>query len=114
MRQTHESVDCLQHCDSAGRDGSAFCRLAVVSWEMTMRCEMFDLNKPGQLSHSEQVVEAVAASQVRTETFPIADPDLAALSELLSKMTVCKEDTPATRMAWEALQKLRAYLLKGK
>lgn len=44
--------------------------------------------------------------------FPIADPDLAALSELLHRMTVCKEDTPATRMAHEAIRLLRAYVVK--
>ncbi|MFM0503930.1 hypothetical protein [Paraburkholderia caffeinilytica] len=48
------------------------------------------------------------------DVFPIADPDLAALSELLHRMTVCQEDTPATRMAGEAIRRLRAYLIKGK
>jgi hypothetical protein len=75
---------------------------------------MFDLNKPGQLSYAEQVVAAIESSKSRAEAFPIADPDLAALSELLHKMTVCKEDTPATRMARMAIQRLQAYLLKGK
>jgi hypothetical protein len=46
------------------------------------------------------------------DVFPIADPDLAALSELLHRMTLCQEDTPATRMAGEAIRRLRAYLLK--
>jgi hypothetical protein len=49
-----------------------------------------------------------------TDVFPIADPDLAALSELLHRMTMCQEDTPATRMAGEAIRRLRAYLMKGK
>ncbi|CAB3730099.1 hypothetical protein LMG22037_05504 [Paraburkholderia phenoliruptrix] len=47
------------------------------------------------------------------DVFPIADPDLAALSELLHRMTVCQEDTPATRMAGEAIRRLRAFLMKG-
>lgn len=46
------------------------------------------------------------------DVFPIADPDLAALSELLHRMTMCNEDTPAQRMAGEAIGRLRAYLLK--
>jgi len=58
--------------------------------------------------------KAIAAVRLPTEVFPIADPDLAALSELLHRMTVCKEDTPATRMAGEAIQRLRAFLMKGK
>jgi hypothetical protein len=76
--------------------------------------EMFNLNKPGHLSHAEQVVAAIAAANARVGVFPIADPDLAALSELLHRMQMCREDTPATRMAGEAIQRLRAYLLKGK
>ena len=44
--------------------------------------------------------------------FPIADPDLAALSELLHRMTVCQEDTPATRYAAEAIRRLRSYVAK--
>jgi hypothetical protein len=75
---------------------------------------MFDLNKPGQLSYAEQVVAAIESSRSRTEAFPIADPDLAALSELLHRMQMCREDTPATRMAGEAIRRLQAYLLKGK
>jgi hypothetical protein len=47
------------------------------------------------------------------DVFPIADPDLAKLSELLHRMTVCKEDTPATRMAGEAIRVLRGYVVKG-
>jgi hypothetical protein len=46
------------------------------------------------------------------DVFPIADPDLAALSELLHRMTMCQEDTPATRMAHEAIRRLRAYVKK--
>lgn len=57
---------------------------------------------------------AVAERTLRSDVFPIADPDLAALSELLHRMTVCQEDTPATRMAGEAIGRLRAYVLKGK
>jgi len=56
--------------------------------------------------------KAIAAIKVPTDFFPIADPDLAALSELLHRMTLCQEDTPATRMAGEAIRRLRAYLLK--
>lgn len=52
------------------------------------------------------------AKSLPPDVFPIADPDLAALSELLHRMTVCQEDTPATRMAGEAIRRLRAYLVK--
>lgn len=55
---------------------------------------------------------AMAAVKLPADVFPIADPDLAALSELLHRMTVCQEDTPATRMAGEAIRRLRAYVLK--
>ena len=58
--------------------------------------------------------KAIAAIKLPTDVFPIADPDLAALSELLHRMTMCQEDTPATRMAGEAIRRLRAYLMKGK
>lgn len=37
------------------------------------------------------------------------DPLLAEVFELLHRMTVCREDTPATRMAGEALRKLAKY-----
>jgi PleD family two-component response regulator len=37
------------------------------------------------------------------------DPLLAEVFELLHRMTVCKEDTPATRYAGEALRKLTKY-----
>jgi hypothetical protein len=56
--------------------------------------------------------KAIAAIKVPTDVFPIADPDLAALSELLHRMQMCQEDTPATRMAGEAIRRLRSYLLK--
>ena len=56
--------------------------------------------------------KAIAAIKVPADVFPIADPDLAALSELLHRMTLCQEDTPATRMAGEAIRRLRAYSLK--
>lgn len=56
--------------------------------------------------------KAIAAMKVPADVFPIADPDLAALSELLHRMQMCQEDTPATRMAGEAIRRLRAYLLK--
>lgn len=56
---------------------------------------------------------AIAAIKLPADVFPIADPDLAALSELLHRMTACKEDTPATRMAGEAIRRLRAFLMKG-
>jgi hypothetical protein len=55
---------------------------------------------------------AIAAVKLPADVFPIADPDLAALSELLHRMQMCHEDTPATRMAGEAIGKLRVYLLK--
>lgn len=37
------------------------------------------------------------------------DPLLAEVFELLHRMSVCQEDTPATRMAGEALRKLTKY-----
>lgn len=50
--------------------------------------------------------------KLQPAAFPIADPDLAALSELLHRMTVCQEDTPATRYAAEAIRVLRCYVAK--
>jgi hypothetical protein len=46
------------------------------------------------------------------DVFPIPDPDLAHLSELLHRMSVCQEHTPATRMAGEAIRVLRRYVAK--
>ncbi|CAJ2717894.1 hypothetical protein [Burkholderia pseudomallei] len=37
------------------------------------------------------------------------DPVLDEVFELLHRMTICNEDTPATRYAGEALRKLRKY-----
>ena len=37
------------------------------------------------------------------------DPLLSEIFELLHRMTICNEDTPATRYAGEALRKLRKY-----
>jgi hypothetical protein len=37
------------------------------------------------------------------------DPLLAEVFELLHRMTVCQEDTPATQYAGEALRKLQQY-----
>lgn len=51
-------------------------------------------------------------AKLPSDVFPIADPDLAALSELLHRMQMCQEDTPATRMAGEAIRRLRAYVAK--
>jgi hypothetical protein len=66
-----------------------------------------------QLARAEaRLVKAIGSVTLRSDVFPIADPDLAALSELLHRMTVCQEDTPATRMAGEAIRRLRAYLMK--
>jgi hypothetical protein len=58
------------------------------------------------------LAQAIANRRLPNDVFPIADPDLAALSELLHRMAMCQEDTPATRMAHEAIGKLRAYLKK--
>lgn len=58
------------------------------------------------------VERAIGNVRLPSTAFPIADPDLAELSELLHRMTVCREDTPATRMAGEAIRRLRAYLMK--
>jgi hypothetical protein len=41
-----------------------------------------------------------------------SDPLLAEVFELLHRMAICREDTPATRMAGEALRKLSAYEAK--
>lgn len=38
-----------------------------------------------------------------------SDPLLAEVFELLHRMAICNEDTPATRYAGEALKKLRRY-----
>lgn len=54
----------------------------------------------------------IAGMKLPPSVFPIADPDLAALSELLHRMTVCQEDTPATRYAGEAIRRLRAYVVR--
>lgn len=54
----------------------------------------------------------IAGMKLPPPAFPIADPDLAALSELLHRMTVCQEDAPATRYAGEAIRRLRAYVVK--
>ncbi|MGA7781118.1 MAG: hypothetical protein WCA85_25890 [Paraburkholderia sp.] len=40
------------------------------------------------------------------------DPLLGEVSELLHRMELCQEDTPATRMAGEALRKLKQYEAK--
>jgi hypothetical protein len=40
------------------------------------------------------------------------DPLLGEVSELLHRMELCHEDTPATRMAAEALRKLQQYEAK--
>lgn len=55
---------------------------------------------------------AIEHRKLPPAAFPIADPDLAALSELLHRMTVCQEDTPATRYAGEAIRWLHAYVAK--
>jgi hypothetical protein len=52
------------------------------------------------------------APHALAQVFPIADADLARLSELLHRMTVCTEDTPATRMAGEAIKVLQTYVVK--
>ena len=66
-----------------------------------------------RLSRAEvSIAKAIGSVKLPPDVFPIADPDLAAISELLHRMTVCQEDTPATRMAGEAIRKLRVYLLR--
>lgn len=65
------------------------------------------------LSRSEaRLAKEIGQRKLPRNVFPIADPDLAALSELLHRMAMCQEDTPATRMAHEAIGKLRSYLKK--
>jgi hypothetical protein len=71
------------------------------------------MNASRRLSKAEmRVAKALSAVSLPPDAFPIADPDLAALSELLHRMTVCQEDTPATRMAHEAIRVLRRYVAK--
>ena len=75
------------------------------------------MNAPRRLSKAETRIAKAMDSLVKklpADAFPIADPDLAALSELLHRMQMCQEDTPATRMAGEAIRRLRAHLLKIK
>ena len=60
-----------------------------------------------------RTLRSIQTMKLPPAAFPIVDPDLAALSELLRRMTVCQEDTPATRYAGEAIRRLRAYLMKG-
>lgn len=75
------------------------------------------MNEPRRLSRAETRIAKAMDSLVKklpVDAFPIVDPDLAALSELLHRMQMCQEDTPATRMAGEAIRKLRTYLMKGK
>lgn len=68
---------------------------------------------PRRLSKAEmRIAKAFGSVKLSADVFPIADPDLAALSELLHRMSMCQEDTPATRMAGEAIGRLRAYLMK--
>jgi hypothetical protein len=71
------------------------------------------MNASRRLSKAEmRVAAALAAVKLPDIAFPIPDPDLAHLSELLHRMSVCQEDTPATRMAAEAIRVLRAYVVK--
>lgn len=71
------------------------------------------MNAPRRLSKAEtRLYKAIGSLKLPTDVFPIADPDLAALSELLHRMQMCHEDTPATRMAGEAIKRLRAYVVK--
>jgi hypothetical protein len=68
---------------------------------------------PRRLSKAEtRIARALGSVKLPTDVFPIPDPDLAALSELLHRMQICQEDTPATRMAGEAIRRLRAYVVK--
>lgn len=68
---------------------------------------------PRRLSRAEaRISKTLGSAKLPPDAFPIADPDLAALSELLHRMQMCQEDTPATRMAGEAIRKLRAYVAK--
>jgi hypothetical protein len=71
------------------------------------------VNAPRRLSKAEtRIAKAIVSMKLSTDAFPITDPDLAALSELLHRMQMCQEDTPATRMAGEAIKRLRAYVAK--
>ena len=59
-----------------------------------------------------RTLRSIQIMKLPPAVFPIADPDLAALSELLHRMTVCQEDTPATRYAGEAIRRLQAYMVR--
>lgn len=68
---------------------------------------------PRRLSKAEaRIAKELGSVRLPPDVFPIADPDLAALSELLHRMQMCQEDTPATRMAGDAIKRLRAYVAK--
>lgn len=74
------------------------------------------MNTPRRLSKAEtRITKAMdlLVKKLPADAFPIADPDLAALSELLHRMQMCQEDTPATRMAGEAIRRLRAYVVRA-
>jgi hypothetical protein len=68
---------------------------------------------PRRLSKAEaRIAKAIGSVKMPPDSFPIADPDLAVLSELLHRMQMCREDTPATRMAGDAIKRLREYVAK--
>jgi hypothetical protein len=77
------------------------------------KAEVSEATVNRRLSRAEtRVAKALGSVKLPPDVFPIADPDLAALSELLHRMQMCQEDTPATRMAGEAIRVLRAYVVK--
>ncbi|TDV04661.1 hypothetical protein [Paraburkholderia caballeronis] len=53
-----------------------------------------------------------SAGSAAAKSFPIADPDLARLSELLHRMAICQSLAPFQWMAGEGIQVLRAYVAK--
>jgi hypothetical protein len=68
---------------------------------------------PRRLSKAEvRIAKTLGSVKLPPDVFPITDPDLAALSELLHRMQMCQEDTPAMRMAGDAIKRLRTYVAK--
>lgn len=75
---------------------------------------MSTVRKPSrELSPSEKAI-ADRVEQLRTtyDVFPISDPDLAEVMELLYRMAACHSAVPVQWMAGDAIKRLQAYLVK--
>ncbi|MGB8422216.1 hypothetical protein [Paraburkholderia sp.] len=68
---------------------------------------------PCELSPSEKAI-AERAAQLRSsrDLFPIKDPNLAEVMELLHRMAACHDAVPVQWMAGDAITKLRVYVRK--